>query len=380
MIRRIRRFDWTMLGAILALLTLSVLFIFSARFQTGDEIATGTALFRQKWFMQIIWAGIGLGCYSAAAAFDYQHLKQFHWWIYGGAVFLLLLVFVCPEKNNAHRWIPLPGIDLQPSEFAKLALVMTLAAVLGSPATDPDEPVTFFKAFGLMGGLFLLIVLEPDLGTSMVLVPITFALLFCSGTPVKPLALLVLIGVIGLTILAVWLKNWPETCPFLTDYQKGRILVYLNVEVNELEEGWNRLQSQIAVGSGGLFGKGYLKGTQNILGFLPTTVAPTDFIYSVVAEETGFAGGGLLLVLYSTVTVRCMRAAVLARDLFGRLLAVGIGTLLFSHTFINIAMTIGIMPITGLPLPLMSYGGSFMVATMGALGLVQSVYLRRRTV
>ena len=140
------------------------------------------------------------------------------------------------------------------------------------------------------------------------------------------------------------------------------------------------MQSQIAVGSGGLFGKGYLKGTQNILGFLPRTVAPTDFIYSVVAEETGFAGSALLLVLYTTVTVRCVRAAVQARDFFGRLLAMGIGVLLFTHVFINIAMTVGLMPITGLPLPLMSYGGSFMVSTMGALGLVQSVYLRRRKI
>jgi len=127
-----------------------------------------------------------------------------------------------------------------------------------------------------------------------------------------------------------------------------------------------------------LFGKGYLKGTQNILGFLPRTVAPTDFIYSVVAEESGFAGSTLLLGLYTIVVVRCMRAAVLARDVFGRLLAVGVGVLIFSHVFVNITMTIGLMPITGLPLPLMSYGGTFMVSTMTALGLVQSVYLRRR--
>jgi len=123
---------------------------------------------------------------------------------------------------------------------------------------------------------------------------------------------------------------------------------------------------------------GWLKCTQNILGFLPRTVAPTDFIYSVVAEESGFAGSTLLLALYTLVVLRCMRAAIRARDLFGRLLATGIGVLIFTHVFINIAMTVGLMPITGLPLPLMSYGGSFMVSTMTALGLVQSVYLRRR--
>lgn len=380
MILHIRRFDWPMLGTILALLTLSVFFIFSARFQTGEEIVTGKALLREKWFMQIIWAAIGLGCYSAAAAFDYRKFKELHWWVYAGTLVLLLLVFLFPEKNNAHRWIPMPGFDLQPSEFAKIGVVFTLAGVLSDPATDVDEAVSFFKAFGLMALPFFLIVIEPDLGTSMVLIPVTLALLFCSGAPVKPLVLLVVTGILGLALLGVWLRFFPDTCPFLTDYQKSRVLVYLNVSQDPLGAGWNKLQSQIAVGSGGLFGKGYLKGTQNILGFLPRTVAPTDFIYSVVAEESGFVGGGLLLALYTTVTVRCMRAAVQARDLFGRLLAVGIGVLLFTHVFINIAMTVGLMPITGLPLPLMSYGGSFMVTTMGALGLVQSVYLRRRTV
>jgi rod shape determining protein RodA len=179
-------------------------------------------------------------------------------------------------------------------------------------------------------------------------------------------------------VLIVWLRFFPDTCPFLSEYQKNRILVYLNVTKDPLGAGWNKLQSQIAVGSGGLFGKGYLKGTQNILGFLPRTVAPTDFIYSVVAEETGFAGSLVLLALYTTLIMRCMRAAVRARDRLGRLLAAGISVLIFTHVFVNIAMTVGLMPITGLPLPLMSYGGSFMVSTMIALGLAQSVYLRRR--
>jgi rod shape determining protein RodA len=374
MIPRIRRFDWTLFGVILALLLLSFFFIFSAGYQSGDIALSGKAL------KQVVWALIGLGCYCAAAAFDYRKLKELHWWIYAGTLAGLLLVFLFPEKNNAHRWIPMPGFDLQPSEFAKLGVVFTLAGVLSDPATDVDEAGSFFKVFGLMAVPFFLIVIEPDLGTSMVLIPVALALLFCAGAPVKPLVFLVAAGILGLVTLAVWLRFFPDTCPFLTDYQKSRVLVYLNVSQDPLGAGWNKLQSQIAVGSGGLFGKGYLKGTQNILGFLPRTVAPTDFIYSVVAEETGFAGGSLLLVLYTAVTVRCMRAAVQARDLFGRLLAAGIGVLLFTHVFINIAMTVGLMPITGLPLPLMSYGGSFMVTTMGALGLVQSVYLRRRTI
>lgn len=371
MMNFIRRFDWVLFGTILLLLTLSILFIYSA-----DYRSEGAS--RGMWALQMRWVAIGLVSYFVAAIFDYRKLKDAHWWIYAGALFALGLVFLFPEQNNAHRWIPLPGFNFQPSEVAKLAVVITLSAYLSSPDTDVDEMSTFIKAFVLLGIPFLLIVIEPDLGTSMVLIPLTLALLFCAGAPVRPMAILVGAGVGAVVLLGFWLYFLPDTCPFLTEYQKSRVLVYLGVNDDPLGAGWNKLQSQIAVGSGGLFGKGYLKGTQNILGFLPRTVAPTDFIYSVVAEETGFAGSSVLLVLYTTVTVCCIRAAVLAQDFFGRLLAMGIGVLLFTHVFINIAMTVGIMPITGLPLPLMSYGGSFMVSTMGALGLVQSVYLRRR--
>lgn len=372
MIGRIRRFDWTMFGTILLLLSLSFLFIYSAGYQSGEGAATGL------FVRQVIWALVGLVCYAFAAAFDYHKLTSMHWWIFAGALVLLIIVFFCPEKNGAHRWIPMPGFDLQPSEFAKLAFVFTLAVWLGSPATDVDELSTFANAFLIAGLPFLLIVLEPDLGTAMVLVPVTLIILFCADIPLRPLFVLIGAGGGALLIVVVWLRFFPDQFPFLADYQKNRILVYLNVVQDPLGAGWNKLQSQIAVGSGGWFGKGYLKGTQNILGFLPRTVAPTDFIYSVVAEETGFTGSSLLLVLYTTVVVRCMRAAVQAQELFGRLLAAGIGALFFTHVFINIAMTVGLMPITGLPLPLMSYGGSFMVTTMAALGLVQSVYLRRR--
>jgi len=372
MMGRIRRFDWTVFGTILLLLLLSCLFIYSAGYQSGEG-SVGGLLARQ-----IIWALVGLGFYAAAAAFDYRKLKEIHWWVYAGAVVTLVLVFFCPEKNNAHRWISMPGFDLQPSEFAKLSLIFTLAAWLGDPATDVDELSTFAKAFLLAAIPFFLIVLEPDLGTAMVLIPLVLVILFCAGIPLRPLLILIGAGGAALLVVILWLRFFPDSFPFLADYQKERILVYLNVSQDPLGAGWNKLQSQIAVGSGGWFGKGYLKGTQNILGFLPRTVAPTDFIYSVVAEETGFAGSSLLLLLYTTIVVRCMRAAVQAQELFGRLLAAGVGTLIFTHSFINIAMTVGLMPITGLPLPLMSYGGSFMVSTMTALGLVQSVYLRRR--
>lgn len=370
--RDLLRFDWIMFGAIVVLLMLSCLFIYSADYR--NDHASGALMTRQ-----VLWALIGLGCYSAASALDYRKLSSVHWWIYlAGLLSLVLVLFLGMSVYGAHRWFSFGGITVQPSEFAKLAAVFTLAAWLGDPATDVDRFKTFLLAFVLAGIPFLLIAAEPDLGSAMVLLPIVMLLVFCAGVPLRPLLTLVGAGVAAALVLVVWLRFFPDSCPFLTDYQKNRILVFLNVSADPLGAGWNKLQSQIAVGSGGLFGKGYLKGTQNILGFLPRTVAPTDFIYSVVAEESGFAGSALLLVLYTTVVVRCMRTAALARDTFGRLLAVGVGVLIFSHVFVNIAMTIGLMPITGLPLPLMSYGGTFMVSTMTALGLVQSVYLRRR--
>lgn len=372
MSRSLHRFDWIMFGAVAALLVTSCLFIYSADYR--NDHAAGGLMGRQ-----IMWVLIGLGCYSAVSSMDYRKLSGMHWWIYtAGLAALVLVLFLGMSVYGAHRWFRFGGITVQPSEFAKLATIFTLSAWLGDPATDIERMKTFLLAFVLAGLPFLLIAAEPDLGSAMVLLPIVMLLLFCAGVPLRPLLTLVGAGTVALLVLVVWLRFFPDSCPFLTDYQKNRILVYLNVNQDPLGAGWNKLQSQIAVGSGGLFGKGWLKGTQNILGFLPRTVAPTDFIYSVVAEESGFAGSSLLLVLYTTVIVRCMRAAIVARDAFGRLLAAGIGVLIFSHVFVNIAMTIGLMPITGLPLPLMSYGGTFMVSTMTALGLVQSVYLRRR--
>ena len=373
MMKRLLRFDWVMFAVIITLLVISCLFIYSADYRATEHMLSGLVV------KQLRWALIGLSCYFAAAALDYRKLNESHWWIcLGGLLSLVLVLFLGMSVYGAHRWFSFGGITVQPSEFAKLAVILTLAVWLGDSSLDITRFKNFILAFLLAGVPFLLILIEPDLGSAMILLPIVLVLLYCAGVPLRPLLTVVGTGVAGLLVLIIWLRFFPDSCPFLTDYQKNRVLVYLGVNQDPLGTGWNTLQSQIAVGSGGLFGKGYLKGTQNILGFLPRTVAPTDFIFSVVAEESGFVGSALLLMLYSMVVIRCMSAAVMARDLFGRLLAAGVGVLIFSHVFVNIAMTIGLMPITGLPLPLMSYGGTFMVSTMIALGLVQSVYLRRR--
>ncbi len=383
-----RKLDWVMLGTIFTLIGLSAAFIYSAQFKSDDVVGS-------NWMKQLVFAGMGLCAYGALAWFDYKRLAAFSWWIYGAAVLLLLLVFLFPEVNGAHRWILLPGFTLQPSELGKIAVVIALSAYLATPGRDVDDWKTFYTCFAIVGLPFLLIAAEPDLSTSLTLAPISLAIMLYMG--VQRRVLLVGIAVVLVFVVAscFWIKfektdaieamppaEQPAIVlprmPFLEDYQKGRIKVFLSNDHDMAGAGWSKLQSQIAVGSGGLYGKGYLKGTQNILGFLPRTVAPTDFIFCVIAEETGFMGGAFFILLYTVLLGRCMRVSLRSRDEFGRLMVLGISVMLFCHVFVNIAMTIGILPITGLPLPLMSYGGSFMVSTMIALGLVQSVYQRRR--
>ena len=385
----LKRMDWAMLGSILVLIGLSAAFIYSAQFKS-DADPVGT-----NWIKQLAFAGMGLCAYMALVWYDYQSVAKLSWFIYGGAVCLLLLAFAFPAVNGAHRWIPLPGFTLQPSEPAKIAVIIGLASYLGAPDRDMDEWKTFFGCAAITGLPFLLIAAEPDLSTSLILAPISLAIMLYCGVQRRLLLITVAAGLLLAALLCFWIKyeTTPEIealpaaerpalvlphMPLMEDYQKGRIKVFLTKNHDLADAGWNKLQSQIAVGSGGLHGKGYLDGTQNILGFLPRTVAPTDFIFCVIAEETGFLGGVGFVLLYSILLVRCIRASLRAREEFGRLMALGISVMLFCHVFVNIAMTIGILPITGLPLPLLSYGGSFMVSTMIALGLVQSVYHRRR--
>jgi rod shape determining protein RodA len=384
----LRRLDWAMLGTILALIGFSAAFIYSAQFKSDLEVGN-------KYYMQLLFAAVGFFAYGVLVWFDYKQLASLSWWVYGGAIFLLVVVLFCPEKNGAHRWIPLPGFTLQPSELGKIAAVIALSAYLAAPGRDMDAWKTFYSSCAIVGLPFLLILIEPDLSTSLMLAPISLTIMLYMGVQRKLLLIGIAVVLVFVTASCFWIKY--ETTPaieamskaeqpaivmprmpFLEDYQKGRIKVFLAKDHDLADAGWNKLQSQIAVGSGGLHGKGHLKGTQNILGFLPRTVAPTDFIFCVIAEETGFMGGAFFILLYAVLLGRCMRASMKSRDEFGRLMALGIGVMLFCHVFVNIAMTIGILPITGLPLPLMSYGGSFMVSTMIALGLVQSVYQRQR--
>ncbi len=231
----------------------------------------------------------------------------------------------------------------------------------------------------------MLAALQPDLGTALVLVPIAVTMVFVAGCAPRTLATLC---VAGLLFVAAFMAAalLPEKLPpgprekveavvdnVMFPHWQKRIEVFVYPDRDPLGAGWNKRQSEIAVGSGGRWGKGYLNGTQNILGFLPPAVSSTDFIYSVIAEETGFNGSVILIVLYGVLLGGIVATGLICRDTTGRLICTGVAALLFTHVFVNLAMTIGKMPITGIPLPLISYGGSFTISTMALLGLVQSV-------
>ena len=359
----LRRMDWSFLFATVMLLLIGIAFIYSASARNTEEALS------EMSSRQIVWALVGAACFVGVVVADYRRLDDSAWWVYAIGLLLLVLVFaIGKERYGAVRWISFLGVQVQPSEVAKLGTLLLLAGYLSHPSRDVGAFSTFAGALGIMALPALLIARQPDLGTAMTFAPLTLALLWAAGTPVRYLVGLLVAGLLALPV--IWFL-------LLHDYQRERILVFLDPSRDPLDAGWNTVQSAIAVGSGGLAGKGYLRGTQNILGFLPRTVAPTDFIFSVIAEETGFLGSLTLLLLFAVLAFGGMRAALRARDKFGRLLAVGVTVLVLFHVFVNMAMTVGLMPITGIPLPLVSYGGSFMVCTLAMLGIVQSVYVRR---
>lgn len=387
-LRLLRRMNWTLTFAVLALLAIGVLFVYSSCYISEEQPV------RTLYKRQALWVLVGAAAYVFFAVLDYRELTRLSWWLYTGcAVLLLAVLFVGTRIYGARRWLMIFGVGVQPSELAKLAVILALARLMSRPKSDLGS----FKVLVAVGIVVLvpvlLILKEPDLGTAMVFVPVTIVLMFAGGFPLRTLAALVLVGVlvIGLVLSALVLPERFDASEEtqarirkltgLSEYQFQRIRTFIGVDDDPLGAGWNKMQSMIAVGSGGAWGKGFKNGTQNILGFLPRSVAPTDFIYSVIAEEWGFFRGSLVVLLLFCLVVFCgTQAALGARDKVGRLLCVGVVTLVFCHVLINIAMTVGLMPITGLPLPLLSYGGSFMVVMMSALGIVQSVYIRSRRV
>ena len=365
-----RHVDWILVAAVVTIAGIGALMIFSAtRGRQGADVVDPYFLERQGLYVVI-----GLGLMAFTAAVDYRRLRELAPFLYAVTLFLLFAVLtpLGSNRRGAQAWFTLPsGFQLQPSEFAKLGVIVMLAAYCGTSASSSEPlamgPRRIANALGLAAVPLLLILLQPDLGTALVFGAVTVAVLSVSGTKGRYLLLLavLVVGVSGAVLQSGALQK----------YQKERLTTFLDPTRSTDRAGYNLNQSKIAIGSGGLVGKGIFEGTQTKLRYVPEQ--HTDFIFSVVGEETGLFGSSLLLALFGVVMWRTWRAAVLANDSVGTLICVGVLAMLCFQMFENVGMTMGIMPITGITLPFVSFGGSSTLACFGAIGLVLNVHMRR---
>ncbi len=389
------KLDKLQLTALAGLMFLGAAFVYSATVRTQSSTLPW---FDWMWLRQILWYVIGVGAAAAMCLMDYHKLARWSLVVYWATILCLVAVLI-PKIGStngwgARRWIDLPLFQFQPSEFAKLSFILAMANFLSRPVEELKQWPVFWKGIGLLLLPFLLIFKEPDLGSALVLIPTGVVMMYVAGTPRKYLLSLggaaALVGLLALgdILFAPRALQLP-----MQEYQRERLLVYFGTsfaganatpeqkaEARALQakSSYQGKQALITVGSGGLFGKGWGRGSQTALGFLPAGAAHNDFIFSVIAEEEGFVGSILVLTLYAVVFFTGMRTAGQARDRLGKLMAVGVVTLLFSHVFINIGMNIRIVPVTGIPLPLLSYGGSSVLCSLIALGLMQNVYIHRK--
>lgn len=359
----LRRLDWNLIGAIFALNFIGLVNVYSATH--GPTARDFVPLFVN----QIIWLVAGWCIFFILTLVDYAIIRRVAWLVYilnFGA--LLFTMFFGKVALGAQRWIDLGFFRYQPSETMKLALIMILAKILSTRGV-------MGSGMGLreliLPGLALLIpfaviVEQPDLGTAMTLAAIGGTMILFTKVRRS-----LLIGAFFVGLLAVW-GAWNFG---LREYQKNRVITFISPESDPLRTGYNSIQSKIAVGSGQFFGKGFRQGTQSQLEFLPER--HTDFIFSVLSEEYGFVGSFLTLGVFLALYLVMIRVAMNARDKFGALLTVGVLAYIFWHMFVNVGMVIGLLPIVGVPLPLLSYGGSSMLTTMAGMGLVSSVAFRR---
>ncbi len=357
-----RDFDWGLLGVILLLCTVSVLEIYSATLHTK---------FLGFHSRQMLWIGGGLVVMFILSRVDYHRLLDLVPWAYG--VFLVLVAAVLipgigHKALGGRRWIKVGPMLFQPSEWMKLILILMVARYFanlgGKRLTWPD----IFKAFAIVGVPMLLVLKEPDLGTALTFAPILVAGLFLGGINLRQALILSVAGIV--LIGGAWSSG-----KLLKPYQKARLTSFINPEDDPKGSGYQVLQSKIAVGSGGIWGKGAAKGTQTQGYFLP--IPYTDFIFAAFSEEHGFVGAVFVLLLYFFILMRLIQNAQTAADLSGSLIIMGVVAVLTFQIAVNVGMVIGFMPVTGIPLPLMSYGGSSVLFTFLALGVAMNVRMRR---
>ncbi|MFO7152456.1 MAG: rod shape-determining protein RodA [Bacillota bacterium] len=359
--RLLKNLDYRIIIVVTLLAALSVLTISSATHVT----APGGSFHYTK--MQLVWFLLGLVVMSFFMVLDYHTLAMFSNAIYlVNAALLAIVLFLGRTSLGAQRWIDIGPFGFQPSEFSKLAVIITLAKFLEKKEIESLKDL--IQVFIHVGIPMLLIMKQPDLGTSLVLIAIMFGMMFVAGVNLK-----YILGTVAAGVAA-----FPVFWHFLHDYQKMRLLIFINPNLDPLGFGYHVIQSKIAIGSGRFWGKGLFKGTQNQLDFIPEQ--QTDFIFAVLAEELGFVGGMLLLSLFFALVYLTIQIAFKSRDSLGTYMAAGVATMWIFQIMVNIGMTMGLMPVTGIPLPFMSYGGSSFLMNMMAVGLVLGIGMRRQKI
>ncbi len=353
--------DWTLAGLVLTVCLLGIINIYSA---TAPYKIVATPYYIKQFYWLLVGSCIAL----LVCAVDYHILEDFTYWLYGILIVLLVAVLVVGRSTmGATRWLNLGLFNVQPSELMKIVVIITFArffnnyhAIGGMTVKDMLIPL------GILAVPALLIMKQPDLGTAILVILIALSMAVYNGLRWSTVLTFVLV-----TIPMAWL-GWSY---FLRPYQKNRVLDFLNPERSRLGSGYHIIQSKIAVGSGGFFGKGYVKGTQSQLRFLPEQ--HTDFAFSVFAEEWGFVGCLVLIILYLSLVLWGLNIARRCNDRFGALIAVGVTAMLFWHIVINMGMVIGMFPVVGVPMPFFSYGGTSMITSMVGIGILQNISMRR---
>lgn len=355
----LRNVDRLLLFSTISLAIIGVIMVFSA---TRADNPSTYYLKRQLFFFVL-----ALGVMFAGMSFDYRKIMPYSKMIYAGAIFLLTIVLLFPARGGARRWITLGFFDPQPSELAKLAVIIMLATFIADRRMEVTSNREFMQALGIALVPMFLIFLEPDLGMMISVFAVSVGMLLVGGARAKQMAALG--GVTLVSLVASVQLN------LLKDYQLSRMLTFIKPDMDPLQTGYNLVQSKIAIGSGQFIGKGLFRGTQTNLKFIPAH--HTDFIFSVVGEELGFIGAAILLTLFAILLWRAFKIALTAKDAFGTMLAVGIVLMLFFQVLVNIGMTMGLMPVTGITLPFVSYGGSSLLVNFLCVGLLLNIGMRR---
>ncbi len=382
--RLLKRLDWTLFFGVVALCAYGLVMVYSATRPPEDTGFAPPSSFAQK---QAIWMVLGLAVFALTLLFDYERIAQWHIPIYVISLMLLVAVLaVGRAPTGAASWIALGSFRLQPSEFAKIAVILSLAAFLSQRMDGIQSLRVALRSLLIPAAPVLLVLMQPDFGTALVIIAIWFGALYLAGAKARHLGGVLAAGLAFFALL--WnLDRLPldrmgprpvarlAAKAALKDYQKRRLTIFLNPQADPLGAGYHIIQSRVAIGAGKLAGRGLFRGTQSRLQFIPER--HTDFIFSVVGEELGLVGAAGMLLLYLFVFWRGLRIAIRARDPLGSLLAAGAISMLIFHTVVNIGMSVNVMPITGLPLPFVSYGGSNLVASFIAFGLLQNVHMRR---